>query len=117
MRHLRVGKRLGRLQSHRTALLRSLAVALFRRERIRTTDAKAKALRPFVERIITRAKEDTLAARRLVARHIQDARILRRLFNEIAPRYAKRPGGYTRIVKVGGFRRGDAARESQIELV
>lgn len=117
MRHLRKGKRLNRLSSSRRALLRDLAEALLERERIRTTDAKAKALRPFVEKIITRARRGNLHDRRLVARDIRDARVLRRLFKEIGPRYAARPGGYTRIVKVGGFRPGDAARLSQIELV
>jgi large subunit ribosomal protein L17 len=117
VRHLRKGKRLGRLRSARRALLRDLAEALLKRERIRTTDAKAKALRPYVERIITRARRGGLHDRRLVARDIRDGRVLKRLFAEIGPRYAARPGGYTRIVKVGGFRPGDAARISQIELV
>jgi len=125
MRH-RVGHRkLGRVTEHRLAMLRSQARALLQHERIDTTLPKAKELRPFVERIITTAKrglaEDApagraLHARRLVRRDIADLAVVSKLFDTIAPRFAERPGGYTRILKLG-FRRGDAAPLAQIELV
>ena len=96
--------------------MRNLATALFRHGRIETTTAKAKELRPYAERLITLAKRGDLHARRLAARRIQDHDVLRRLFGDIAPKYATRPGGYTRIRKVG-LRQGDAADMSLIELV
>lgn len=96
--------------------MRNLATALFRHGRIETTTAKAKELRPYAERLITLAKRGDLHARRLAARRIQDHDVLRRLFGDIAPKYAARPGGYTRIRKVG-LRQGDAADMSLIELV
>ena len=97
-------------------MLRNLATSLFRHERIETTTAKAKELRPYAERLITLARRGDLHARRLVARRIQDREILGKLFDEIASRYAERPGGYTRILKLGA-RKGDAAEISLIELV
>jgi large subunit ribosomal protein L17 len=97
-------------------MLRNLATSLFRHERIETTTAKAKELRPYAERLITLARRGDLHARRLVARRIQDREILGKLFDEIASRYAERPGGYTRILKLG-TRKGDAAEISLIELV
>ena len=125
MRH-RVGHRkLGRVTEHRLAMLRNQAQALLKHERIETTLPKAKELRPFVERIITTAKRGltvgapagrALHARRLVRREIADVGIVSKLFDTIAPRFAERPGGYTRILKLG-FRRGDAAEVAQIELV
>ena len=122
MRH-RVGQRkLGRVTEHRIAMLRNQAEALIRHEHIETTLPKAKELRPFVERIITIAKrglaagDDTLHARRLVLRDIQNRDVVSKLFDEIAPRFAARPGGYTRILRVG-YRRGDSAEVAQIELV
>jgi len=93
-----------------------LATSLFRHERIETTTAKAKELRPYAERLITLARRGDLHARRLVARKIQDREILGKLFDEISSRYADRPGGYTRILKLGN-RKGDAAEISLIELV
>ena len=97
-------------------MLRNLATSLFRHERIETTTAKAKELRPYAERLITLARRGDLHARRLVARKIQDREVLGKLFDEISSRYADRPGGYTRILKLGN-RKGDAAEISLIELV
>jgi large subunit ribosomal protein L17 len=122
MRH-RVGQRkLGRVTEHRIAMLRNQAEALIQHEHIETTLPKAKELRPFVERIITIAKrgiaagDATLHARRLVLRDIQNRDVVAKLFDTIAPRFAARPGGYTRILRVG-YRRGDSAEVAQIELV
>jgi large subunit ribosomal protein L17 len=125
MRH-RVGHRkLGRVTEHRIAMLRNQAEALIRHERIETTVPKAKELRPFVERLITIAKRGiaggeangrSLHARRLVLRDIQNRDIVGKLFDTIAPRFEGRPGGYTRILRVG-YRRGDSAEVAQIELV
>src|SRR5436190_7150654 len=121
MRH-RVGQRkLGRVTEHRIAMLRNQAEALIRHEHIETTLPKAKELRPFVERIITIAKrgiagDAALHARRLVLRDIQNRDVVGKLFDTIAPRFAARPGGYTRILRVG-YRRGDSAEVAQIELV
>ena len=97
-------------------MLQNLATSLFRHERIETTTAKAKELRPYAERLITLARRGDLHARRLVARKIQDREVLGKLFDEISSRYAERPGGYTRILKLGN-RKGDAAEISLIELV
>ena len=93
-----------------------MATSLFRHERIETTTAKAKELRPYAERLITLARRGDLHARRLAARKIQDRQVLGKLFDDIAPRFAERPGGYTRILKLGN-RKGDAAEMSLIELV
>ncbi len=97
-------------------MLRNLATSLFRHERIETTTAKAKELRPYAERLISLAKRGDLHARRLAGRKIADRDVLGRLFDELGPRYAERAGGYTRVLKVGR-RRGDAAEMSLIELV
>jgi len=93
-----------------------MVTSLFRHERIETTTAKAKELRPYAERLITLARRGDLHSRRLARRKIQDREVLGKLFDDIAPRYAERPGGYTRILKLGN-RRGDAAEMSLIELV
>ena len=116
MRPRKKGRKLQRTASHRRAMLRNLATSLFRHERIETTTAKAKELRPYAERLITLARRGDLHARRLVARKIQDREVLGKLFDEISSRYAERPGGYTRILKLGN-RKGDAAEISLIELV
>lgn len=125
MRHRLAHRKLGRTSEHRRALLRNQADALLRHERIETTLPKAKELRPFVERLITIAKRGvqaaepngrTLTARRLVARDLLDDSVVAKLFAELAPRYVERPGGYTRILKLG-HRRGDAAEVAQVELV
>ena len=125
MRHNLAFRKLGRVSEHRTALLRNQAMALIRHERIETTVPKAKELRPFVERLITIAKRGvasgeaggkTLHARRLVLAELPDKAVVGKLFESIAPRFAERPGGYTRILRVG-FRRGDSAEVAQIELI
>jgi large subunit ribosomal protein L17 len=125
MRHNLAHRKLGRVSEHRTALLRNQAMALIRHEHIETTMPKAKELRPFVERLITIAKRGvasgeangkSLHARRLVLAELPDKAVVGKLFESIAPRYAERPGGYTRILRVG-FRRGDSAEVAQVELV
>jgi large subunit ribosomal protein L17 len=118
MRHRVAHRKLGRVTPHRVALLRNLASALFERERIRTTLMKAKELRPYAERLITLAKrdEDRLHARRLVARDIHDPLVVRKLFDTLSARYATRPGGYTRILRLGP-RRGDGAEMAILELL
>lgn len=116
MRHRKKGRQLSRTASHREALLRNLATSLFRHGRISTTTAKAKELRPFAERLITLAKRGDLHARRLAARRIADGDVLHDLFTNIGPRFAERPGGYTRILKLG-HRQGDGAEMAFIELV
>ena len=118
MRHRVAHRKLGRITPHRMALLRNLATALFERERIRTTLMKAKELRPYAERLITLAKrEDSrLHARRLVLRDIQDPRVVKKLFDSLGARYATRPGGYTRILRLGP-RKGDGAEMAIVELL
>jgi large subunit ribosomal protein L17 len=118
MRHRVAHRKLGRTTPHRIALLRNLTTALFERERIRTTLVKAKELRPFAERLITlaRREDDRLHARRLAARHVQDRKVVKKLFDDIGARFATRPGGYTRIMRLGP-RRGDGAEMAIIELV
>lgn len=116
MRHRKKGRNLSRSPSHRKALMRNMAMSLFQHERITTTTARAKELRPYAERLITLAKRGDLHARRLAARRITDRDVLGKLFDDIAPRYSERPGGYTRILKLGN-RKGDAAEMALIELV
>ncbi len=116
MRHRHKGREFSRTSSHKKAMMRNLATNLFRHGRIETTTAKAKELRPYAERLITLAKRGDLHARRLAGTKIQDRAVLGSLFDEIGPRYAQRPGGYTRILKVGN-RKGDAAEMALIELV
>jgi large subunit ribosomal protein L17 len=116
MRHRVAGRKLGRSSAHRKALFRNLVTELFRHEQIRTTEAKARAIRPQVERLITLAKRGDLHARRLAARDVQDPEILRKLFDEIAERYEDREGGYIRIYRLGP-RKGDAAPVALISLV
>jgi large subunit ribosomal protein L17 len=116
MRHRKKGRQLSRTASHREALLRNMATSLFRHGRIQTTTAKAKELRPFAERLITLARRGDLHARRMAARKIQDRAVLHALFDSIGPRFAERPGGYTRVLKIG-HRQGDGAEMALIELV
>ena len=116
MRHQKTRNKLNRKTAHRKALLRNLATALFRHERIETTSAKARALRPYAERLITLGKRGDLHARRRAARYVQDHEVLQKLFDEIAERFRAREGGYTRILKIG-LRAGDKAPLSLIELV
>ena len=116
MRHRKAGRKLGRSSGHRRALYRNLVTELFRHERIKTTEAKAKAVQPKAEKLITLGKRGTLHARRLAAGRLNDPEILKKLFDEIAPRYEERAGGYTRILKLG-HRQGDNAAMALIELV
>jgi large subunit ribosomal protein L17 len=132
MRHRKVGRRLGRNAEHRLALFRNLTRALIEHERIITTEAKAKELRRFVEKIITLARKGTLHARRLIISRLgpvakttlhdkkdepTDDTVLSKLFNVIGPRFKDRPGGYTRIIKRHEFRLGDAGKTAFIELL
>ena len=110
------GPRLGGSPAHERLMLANLATSLFRHGRVQTTETKAKRLRPLAERLITKAKRGDLAARRLVLTTVRDKDVVYALFSDIAPRYANRPGGYTRIVKTGP-RKGDAAPMAIIELV
>ncbi len=116
MRHNMDHRKLGRTASHRKAMLSNMVTSLFERERIETTAAKAKETRRVAERMITFARKGDLAARRHVARTVRNPEVLRKLFDEIAPRYAGRPGGYTRVLKTG-MRKGDAAPTAILELV
>jgi large subunit ribosomal protein L17 len=125
MRHRVAHRKLGRVTDHRIAMLRNQATALIRYEHIETTVPKAKELRPFVERLITIAKRGVAAgdgngrllhARRLVGRELVDGEVVGKLFDTSAPRFAERPGGYTRILRLG-YRRGDSAEVAQLELV
>jgi large subunit ribosomal protein L17 len=116
MRHRVAGKKLNRSPSHRKALFRNLVTALLQHEAVRTTDAKAKELKRWGDRLITLGKAGTLHARRRAAGLVQRASVVRKLFAELGPRYAARTGGYTRVVKLG-MRPGDAASISLVELV
>jgi large subunit ribosomal protein L17 len=116
MRHRVAGRKLGRVTSHKLATMRNLATSLFEHERIRTTLMKAKEARPFAERLVTLSKKGGVHRRRLVSRDIQDEKVLRKLFNTLAGRYLDRPGGYTRILKLG-TRKGDNAEMALLELV
>jgi large subunit ribosomal protein L17 len=116
MRHRAKGRQLSRTSSHRRALLNNMAASLFEHGRVITTEAKAKELRPFAEKLITLARRGDLHARRLVERRIKSRETLSRLFSEIGPRFAARPGGYTRILKLG-HRDGDGADIARIELL
>jgi large subunit ribosomal protein L17 len=116
MRHRKDGFKLGRLTAHRWALFRNLLVALFRHQRIQTTEAKAKAVRGLAEHMITLAKRDTLHARRQVLAMVPDTEVVRQLFGTIAPRFGDRNGGYTRLIKAGS-RPGDNAPVVLLELV
>ena len=115
MRHLKAGRKLNRTTAHRRALIRNLLKALIQREQIQTTDAKAKELRRWADRIVTLGKKDTLHARRLAYAQLGSRTLVSRLFDDIAPRFENRAGGYTRIIKLGP-RRGDAAPLSLIEF-
>ncbi len=116
MRHRAKHRQLSRTASHRKALLANMATSLFQHERIVTTEAKAKELRPYAERLITLARRGDLHARRLVESRLKDRAVAQRLFKEVGPRFATRPGGYTRIIKLG-HRAGDGAEIARIELL
>ncbi len=116
MRHSVKGRKLGRTASHRSALLNALTTSLLKHKRIKTTEAKAKEARTFVEKLITKAKKNDLHARRQVIALINDKDVVKELFSEIIPKIGERPGGYTRVVKLGN-RNGDAAPMAILELV
>jgi large subunit ribosomal protein L17 len=125
MRHRVAHRKLGRVTEHRISMLRNQATALLKYEHLETTVPKAKELRPFVERLITVAKRGLAAgeangrvlnARRLVMEDLQDRDVVSKLFDTIAPRFAERPGGYTRLLRIG-YRKGDAAEIAQVELI
>ena len=116
MRHAKSGKKLGRDASHRRALYANLAGSLITHGRIETTEAKAKAVKPYAEKLITLGKRGDLHARRLAMAQLRSNDVVHHLFSEVAPRFAERPGGYTRIVKLGP-RFGDAADMVYLELV
>lgn len=116
MRHNKSGRRLGRTTSHRVAMFRNMVTSFFNHERITTTDAKAKELRSIADKMVTLGKRGDLHALRQAASYIREKSVVTKLFTTIAPRYADRPGGYTRIVKLG-LRPGDNAQLSMIELV
>ncbi|MBP9583441.1 MAG: 50S ribosomal protein L17 [Ignavibacteriaceae bacterium] len=116
MNHSVKGRKLGRTASHRAALLNALTTSLLKYKRIKTTEAKAKETRTFVEKLITKAKKNNLHVRRQVLSLINDKDVVNELFNEIIPKIGERPGGYTRVVKLGN-RNGDAAAMAIIELV
>ena len=116
MRHRHSGRQLNRNSSHRKAMFKNMSVSLFEHELIRTTVAKAKELRGVAERLITLAKVDTVANRRLAFSRLRDRDAVTKLFTEIGPRYANRPGGYLRVLKCG-FRTGDKAPMAFVELV
>jgi len=116
MRHRKSGKQLGRNSSHRSAMFRNMSASLFGHELIKTTLPKAKELRRHAEPLITLAKEDSVANRRVAFARLRDKEAVRKLFEELGPRYRERPGGYLRILKCG-FREGDAAPMAFVELV
>ncbi len=116
MRHLVKGKKLRRDTAHRRALLRNLVTSFLEKERIKTTLAKAKAVRPLAEKMITLGKKDTLHARRQALSFIYKKPVVKKLFDEIGPRFTERPGGYTRIIKIGS-RAGDGAEMAILELI
>ena len=116
MRHLKSGRKLNRDSAHRKAMFRNMASSLFANEIIKTTVPKAKELRRVAEPLITLAKEDSVAHRRLAFDRLRDRGVVTKLFNELGPRYAERPGGYLRILKCG-FRAGDNAPMAYVELV
>jgi large subunit ribosomal protein L17 len=116
MRHRVAGKKLGRKTAHRLMMFRNMVTSLFDKERILTTLARAKAVRPIAERMITLGKRESLHARRQALAYIKDPAVVSKLFDTLAPRFSQRPGGYTRIIK-RGFRPGDGAQKAYLELV
>jgi large subunit ribosomal protein L17 len=116
MRHRKAGRQLRRTSEQRLALLRNLAKSLIESGAIETTEAKAKELRPFVEKLITKAKAGTLHDRRIAGKHVQHRATADKLFQEVGPKFATRAGGYTRILKIA-HRKGDGAEMARIELV
>ena len=117
MRHLKEGKKFGRMRGDRISFLRNLANDMIRRGAIETTETRAKAVRPIVERLVTIAKKQDLACRRLIASRVQDPRITKKLCDELAPRYADRKGGYLRITKLQKARKRDGVLTARIEFI
>ena len=117
MRHLKKGKKFHRLRGDRISFMRNLANDLIRAERIETTEVRAKAIRPVVEKLVTAAKQQTLAARRLVGSRVQNPSVAKKLYETIAPRYATRAGGYLRITKLAQSRKRDGTKMARIEFV
>lgn len=117
MRHQNYGNKLGVKPAHRKSLLRNLSIELIDHGKIKTTHAKCKAIRSFLERLVTIAKTDSVANRRLVQRRLNNQDAVKRLFDEVAPKFKERNGGYTRILKLAGGRVGDGAKLSYIEFV
>lgn len=117
MRHLKRGRKLSRTSAHRKALLRNLARALIEHEQISTTVPKAKELRPYIEKLVTLAKKGTLHARRLALAKLDDQQAVKKLFDELAERFAERPGGYTRIIKSSKRRLGDGGHTAFISFL
>jgi large subunit ribosomal protein L17 len=116
MRHRVAGKKLGRKTAHRVMMFRNMVTSLFDKERIRTTLDRAKAVRPIAEHYITLGKRETLHARRQALAYVKDPAVVSKLFETIAPRFSQRPGGYTRIIRLG-FRDGDGAQMAYLELI
>jgi large subunit ribosomal protein L17 len=116
MRHRVAGKKLGRKTPHRLMMFRNMVTSLLDKERIQTTVERAKAVRPIAEKIITLGKRDSLHARRQALAFVKDPAVVSKLFSTLAPRFAQRPGGYTRIIKLG-FRPGDGTQKAIIELI
>ena len=116
MRHRVAGKKLGRTTAHRMMMFRNMVTSLLDKERIQTTLERAKAVRPIAERMITLGKRETLHARRQALAFVKDPAIVSKLFDTIAPRFSDRPGGYTRIIRLG-YRDGDGAKKAIIELI
>jgi len=116
MRHRVAGKKLGRTTAHRVMMFRNMVTSLFDKERIRTTLERAKAVRPIAEKMITLGKRETLHARRQALAYIKDPAVVTKLFDTLAPRFSQRPGGYTRIIRLG-HRDGDGAQMAYLELI
>jgi large subunit ribosomal protein L17 len=116
MRHRVAGKKLGRKTPHRVMMFRNMVTSLFDKERVRTTLDRAKAVRPIAEKMITLGKRENLHARRQALAYVKDPAVVAKLFETLAPRFAQRPGGYTRIIRLG-FRDGDGAQMAYLELV
>lgn len=117
MRHLKKGKKFNRLRGDRISFMRNLSNDLIRSGAIETTEVRAKAIRPVVEKLVTTAKRQTLASRRLLISRVQNQRVVAKLYNELGPRYAERAGGYLRITKLGKSRKRDGALMAKIEFV
>jgi large subunit ribosomal protein L17 len=117
MRHQKKGKKFGRLRGDRISFLRNLSNDLIRSGKIETTDARAKAIRPIVEKLVTMAKRQTLAGRRVLFSRVQNARITKKLYEDLGPRYAERKGGYLRITKLQTTKKRDGSKMARIEFV